>query len=106
MRCGCCSPPSSRITVRWALPITVEMWRAEDTRARAPDEASIRSMFDGLVERYDLLNDVLSLGMDRWWRRSAAAALDADPGSRILDLGCGTGRLGELLAPRHPVTGV
>ena len=82
------------------------MWRAEDTPARAPDEASIRSMFDGLVERYDLLNDVLSLGMDRWWRRSAAAALDADPGSRILGLGCGTGRLGELLAPRHPVTGV
>jgi demethylmenaquinone methyltransferase / 2-methoxy-6-polyprenyl-1,4-benzoquinol methylase len=63
-------------------------------------------MFDGLVERYDLLNDVLSLGMDRWWRRSAAAALDADPGSRILDLGCGTGRLGELLASGHPVTGV
>jgi demethylmenaquinone methyltransferase/2-methoxy-6-polyprenyl-1,4-benzoquinol methylase len=63
-------------------------------------------MFDGLVERYDLLNDVLSLGMDRWWRRSAAAALAANPGSRVLDLGCGTGRLGKLLAPRHRVTGV
>jgi demethylmenaquinone methyltransferase/2-methoxy-6-polyprenyl-1,4-benzoquinol methylase len=63
-------------------------------------------MFDGLVERYDLLNDVLSLGMDRWWRRSAAAALGANPGSRVLDLGCGTGRLGELLVPDHPVTGV
>jgi demethylmenaquinone methyltransferase/2-methoxy-6-polyprenyl-1,4-benzoquinol methylase len=63
-------------------------------------------MFDGLVERYDLLNDLLSFGMDRRWRRSAAAALDAAPGSRVLDLGCGTGRLGALLASRHQVIGM
>jgi demethylmenaquinone methyltransferase/2-methoxy-6-polyprenyl-1,4-benzoquinol methylase len=63
-------------------------------------------MFDGLVERYDLLNDVLSFGLDRWWRRAAAAALQAAPGDRVLDLGCGTGRLGSLLSPRHRVTGL
>jgi demethylmenaquinone methyltransferase/2-methoxy-6-polyprenyl-1,4-benzoquinol methylase len=63
-------------------------------------------MFDGLVGRYDLLNDVLSVGLDRWWRRAAAAALQAAPGDRVLDLGCGTGRLGALLSARHPVTGV
>ena len=63
-------------------------------------------MFDGLVERYDLLNDVLSFGLDRWWRRAAAAALQAAPGDRALDLGCGTGRLGALLSARHPVTGL
>jgi demethylmenaquinone methyltransferase / 2-methoxy-6-polyprenyl-1,4-benzoquinol methylase len=63
-------------------------------------------MFDGLVERYDLLNDVLSLGLDRWWRRAAAAAVEVSPGARLLDLGCGTGRLGILLAARHPVTGL
>jgi demethylmenaquinone methyltransferase/2-methoxy-6-polyprenyl-1,4-benzoquinol methylase len=63
-------------------------------------------MFDGLVERYDLLNDVLSLGLDRWWRRAAVAALGEASGTRVLDLGCGTGRLGTLLAPRHRVIGL
>jgi demethylmenaquinone methyltransferase/2-methoxy-6-polyprenyl-1,4-benzoquinol methylase len=63
-------------------------------------------MFDGLIERYDLLNDVLSFGLDRWWRRAAAAALQAAPGDRVLDLGCGTGRLGSLFSARHPVTGL
>jgi demethylmenaquinone methyltransferase/2-methoxy-6-polyprenyl-1,4-benzoquinol methylase len=63
-------------------------------------------MFDGLVDRYDLVNEVLSFGLDRWWRRAAAAALQAAPGDRVLDLGCGTGRLGALLTARHPVTGL
>jgi demethylmenaquinone methyltransferase/2-methoxy-6-polyprenyl-1,4-benzoquinol methylase len=73
---------------------------------KAPDERQIRSMFDGLVERYDLLNDVLSLGLDRWWRRRTAAALQIRPRDRVLDLGCGTGRLSVLLADQHAVTGV
>jgi demethylmenaquinone methyltransferase / 2-methoxy-6-polyprenyl-1,4-benzoquinol methylase len=63
-------------------------------------------MFDGLVARYDLVNDVLSFGLDRWWRRAAAAALRAAPGDRVLDLGCGTGRLGALLSARHRITGL
>lgn len=63
-------------------------------------------MFDGLVDRYDLLNDVLSLALDRWWRRRTATALRARPNGRVLDLGCGTGRLGALLADRYTVTGV
>jgi demethylmenaquinone methyltransferase/2-methoxy-6-polyprenyl-1,4-benzoquinol methylase len=68
----------------------------------------VREMFDGLVERYDVVNDVLSLGFDRWWRRVAARAVaDATaPGARVLDLGCGTGRLGALLAGRARVVGV
>jgi demethylmenaquinone methyltransferase/2-methoxy-6-polyprenyl-1,4-benzoquinol methylase len=72
----------------------------------APDEQHIRSMFDGLVERYDLVNDVLSLGLDRWWRRVASAALEVAPGERVLDLGCGTGRLGALLADGLRVVGL
>jgi demethylmenaquinone methyltransferase / 2-methoxy-6-polyprenyl-1,4-benzoquinol methylase len=65
-------------------------------------------MFDGLVERYDLVNDVLSLGFDRWWRRAAAkaVAVATAPSARVLDLGCGTGRLGALLAGRARVVGV
>jgi demethylmenaquinone methyltransferase/2-methoxy-6-polyprenyl-1,4-benzoquinol methylase len=48
-------------------------------------------MFDGIAERYDLLNDVLSLGQDRWWRRAVARAVAARPGERVLDLAGGTG---------------
>ena len=65
-------------------------------------------MFDDIVERYDLLNDLLSLGLDRWWRRFAARTIARSlaPGARVLDLGCGTGRLGLLVADRARVVGL
>ncbi len=53
--------------------------------------ADVAAMFDALAERYDLLNDVLSLGQDRLWRRFVAAAVAAGPGERVLDLAAGTG---------------
>ena len=40
----------------------------------------VAAMFDGVAERYDLLNDVLSLGQDRRWRRVVARAVGARPG--------------------------
>lgn len=48
-------------------------------------------MFDGVAAKYDLANDVLSLGQARLWRRAVAQAVAARPGERILDLGAGTG---------------
>ena len=51
----------------------------------------VAAMFDGLAERYDLMNDVLSLGQDRRWRRVVARAVGARPGDRVLDLAAGTG---------------
>jgi demethylmenaquinone methyltransferase/2-methoxy-6-polyprenyl-1,4-benzoquinol methylase len=71
----------------------------------APPEQHVRSMFDGLVERYDLLNGLLSLGQDRAWRRATARAAQVAPGERVLDLGCGTGDLGRLLIPWAKVVG-
>ena len=53
--------------------------------------ADVAAMFDQVAGRYDLLNDVLSLGQDRWWRKVVAKAVAAQPGERILDLAAGTG---------------
>jgi demethylmenaquinone methyltransferase / 2-methoxy-6-polyprenyl-1,4-benzoquinol methylase len=64
-------------------------------------------MFDDIVDRYDLVNGVLSLGLDRVWRRAAARAVKGSDRDPVLDLGCGTGKLGTLLARRgRPVIGV
>ncbi|MGQ0623316.1 MAG: demethylmenaquinone methyltransferase [Sporichthyaceae bacterium] len=53
--------------------------------------AEVAAMFDGVAKRYDLTNDVLSLGQTRLWRRAVTAAVAARPGERILDLAAGTG---------------
>ncbi|MGH3263050.1 MAG: class I SAM-dependent methyltransferase, partial [Trebonia sp.] len=51
----------------------------------------VAAMFDGVARRYDLVNDVLSLGQDRVWRKAVARAVDAQPWERVLDLAAGTG---------------
>ncbi|WP_113701329.1 demethylmenaquinone methyltransferase [Nonomuraea lactucae] len=56
---------------------------------KQPDE--VAAMFDRTARRYDLVNDVVSLGQVRLWRRAVAAAVDAGPGELVLDLGAGTG---------------
>lgn len=48
-------------------------------------------MFDQVASRYDLTNTVISFGQDRRWRRLTLAALDLNPGDRVLDVGAGTG---------------
>jgi demethylmenaquinone methyltransferase/2-methoxy-6-polyprenyl-1,4-benzoquinol methylase len=58
----------------------------------------VAAMFDGVANRYDLLNDVLSLGIDRRWRRAVAVSLGARAGERVLDLAAGTGTSSEVLA--------
>src|SRR4029077_18829861 len=50
----------------------------------------VASMFDAVARRYDLTNTVLSLGQDRFWRRATRAALQIQPGDRVLDLAAGT----------------
>jgi demethylmenaquinone methyltransferase / 2-methoxy-6-polyprenyl-1,4-benzoquinol methylase len=51
----------------------------------------VSAMFDKVADRYDLLNDALSLGLDRRWRRVVAKAVGAGPGQVVLDLAAGTG---------------
>jgi demethylmenaquinone methyltransferase / 2-methoxy-6-polyprenyl-1,4-benzoquinol methylase len=52
---------------------------------------AVREMFDRIAPRYDLLNRIISLGLDVRWRRRAVAALHLPAGSLVLDLACGTG---------------
>ncbi|PZG55798.1 demethylmenaquinone methyltransferase [Spongiactinospora gelatinilytica] len=51
----------------------------------------VAAMFDRTARRYDLVNDVISAGQVRLWRKATAAAVDAGPGELVLDLGAGTG---------------
>ena len=52
---------------------------------------AIRQMFDDIAPRYDLLNRLLSFGIDRRWRRRAVAELRVPAGGRVLDVATGTG---------------
>jgi len=51
----------------------------------------VAAMFDAIAGRYDLLNDLLSMGQVRLWRRAVARITEARPGERVLDLAAGTG---------------
>ena len=64
------------------------------------DPEAVRELFDAIAPRYDQLNDLLSLGLHRLWKRRAVLWLRARPGDTVLDLCCGTGDLALLLAER------
>ena len=64
------------------------------------DPASVQQLFEAIAPRYDLLNDLLSLGLHRIWKREAILWLKPQPGQRLLDLCCGTGDLALLLAQK------
>jgi demethylmenaquinone methyltransferase/2-methoxy-6-polyprenyl-1,4-benzoquinol methylase len=53
--------------------------------------AEVAAMFDDVAPRYDLVNDVLSLGQDRAWRKVVARAVGATKGELVLDVAAGTG---------------
>ena len=61
-----------------------------------PEEVS--AMFDGVAKRYDILNDLLSLGRTKAWRRAATAIIAPKPGMKILDIAAGTGSSSKPLA--------
>jgi demethylmenaquinone methyltransferase / 2-methoxy-6-polyprenyl-1,4-benzoquinol methylase len=68
-----------------------------------PEKAGrVRAMFDAIAPRYDLLNALLSLGIDRAWRRAAVAAALAGAPRAILDVATGTADLAMALARSAP----
>jgi demethylmenaquinone methyltransferase/2-methoxy-6-polyprenyl-1,4-benzoquinol methylase len=60
-----------------------------------PEE--VAAMFDGVAKRYDLVNDLLSLGRTKAWRKATTAIIAPAPGMAILDLAAGTGSSSEPL---------
>jgi demethylmenaquinone methyltransferase / 2-methoxy-6-polyprenyl-1,4-benzoquinol methylase len=84
---------------------------APATAARLPEgddkHRAVEAMFDRIAPRYDRLNRIISLGQDRRWRRHTVAALRLAPGATVLDLGCGTGDLCDVVAAAgYSATGV
>ena len=73
-------------------------------------EAQVRTMFDRIADRYDLMNSVMTAGMHHRWRERAADRAGVGPGDSALDVCCGTGDLALELArrvrPRGRVVGL
>ncbi|MDJ0312782.1 demethylmenaquinone methyltransferase [Arthrobacter sp. H35-D1] len=63
---------------------------------KRPEEMA--AMFDDVAPKYDLVNDILSMGQTRRWRRIVVDAVGAVPGQRVLDLAAGTGTSSEPYA--------
>ncbi len=63
-------------------------FRQVPTAAKKP---MVRAVFDSVAPRYDLMNDLMSLGVHRAWKREFVTGLDPRPGRRLLDLAGGTG---------------
>ena len=70
----------------------------EEVRA-GEKQARVGAVFASVAERYDLMNDLMSLGLHRAWKRFTAHIARVRPGARVLDLAGGTGDLTARLAP-------
>lgn len=70
----------------------------------------VKETFNAIAGRYDLMNSLMSLGMDKRWRRLAVQKVGAKPGMHILDVCCGTGQLsmelGQAVGQEGSVTGL
>lgn len=70
----------------------------------------VKETFNAIAGRYDLMNSLMSLGLDKRWRRIAVKCVGAKPGMHILDVCCGTGQLsleiGKNVSPQGKVTGL
>jgi demethylmenaquinone methyltransferase/2-methoxy-6-polyprenyl-1,4-benzoquinol methylase len=73
--------------------------------AEADKAARVGEVFDAVAPRYDLMNDLMSGGLHRWWKRFAVEASGVRPGERVLDIAGGTGDLARLLARRVGASG-
>jgi demethylmenaquinone methyltransferase / 2-methoxy-6-polyprenyl-1,4-benzoquinol methylase len=69
------------------------------------EEGQVRAMFDRIARVYDVMNSVMTAGLDQRWRERAADLARVVPGGRALDVACGTGDLAIELARRVAPSG-
>jgi demethylmenaquinone methyltransferase/2-methoxy-6-polyprenyl-1,4-benzoquinol methylase len=82
------------VDIGFARPRLAEVTRADLDK----DPSAVAAMFDDVAKRYDITNDILSLGQDRRWRTAVVRAVDPRPGERILDIAAGTGTSSQPFA--------
>jgi demethylmenaquinone methyltransferase/2-methoxy-6-polyprenyl-1,4-benzoquinol methylase len=70
--------------------------------ATTPTRLGSGQMFDAIAPRYDLLNRIMSGGLDQGWRRRLVRLVEAPPGARLLDLATGTADVALALARAYP----
>ena len=58
----------------------------------------VADVFHSVAKKYDLMNDLMSLGIHRWWKKQAIALLEAHEGHEVLDVAGGTGDLSVILS--------
>lgn len=77
---------------------------------KGPQTEKIRALFDSIAKDYDKLNHILSLGVDKTWRKRAIKLIAEDRPQQILDVACGTGdfsiEIAEHTNPETIVTGL
>src|SRR3954470_9266862 len=70
-------------------------FQSVDEREKA---RKVRGVFDSVAPRYDMMNDLMSLGLHRAWKAYAVLVADIRPGQRVLDIAGGTGDLAQAFA--------
>lgn len=84
-----------------AAPAAAKVARVSPGGA-ADKHGAVRDMFGRIAGRYDLMNRLMTGGLDGRWRRETVRALRLPPGGRVLDVGTGTGDLALEIARHHP----
>jgi len=78
-------------------------FKTVDESAKA---GQVRGVFDSVANRYDLMNDLMSLGLHRAWKAYAVAVADVQVGERVLDLAGGTGDLARSFSGQAGPSGI
>jgi demethylmenaquinone methyltransferase / 2-methoxy-6-polyprenyl-1,4-benzoquinol methylase len=66
----------------------------------------VRGVFDSVAKRYDIMNDVMSMGLHRAWKAYTVAVANLGPGDKVLDIAAGTGDLARAFARKVGPTGL
>ncbi|HEX4217215.1 MAG TPA: ubiquinone/menaquinone biosynthesis methyltransferase [Acidimicrobiales bacterium] len=91
-------PTAERTATLDHIPLDAAARAAEaDLPTGSEKTALVRSMFDAIAPRYDVVNRLMTFGLDIRWRRQSVDALGLPAGSLVLDLACGTGDFLKIL---------